>query len=1014
MKRWVLALLVMLASSPVFAKPNMKGTNYLGSAFKWSWEFDTSTDASDVHGASGMCTATFIRGGSETVTLYQTTASTATGGTAIATFSATSTVQTELTYGQPNLYAVSDGASSGGSLTILCTPLQVSSAGKSNPFDACRSGGTKGGGYNSGTGRYAWTCGNYNWGAEQNLADASYFVDCTGDGTPHTSCLRSGERRLINAMYRSALAPYYTEDGGTVFFPKFPGKDHGIYVFTGCGTSEDATENPCPQPYDPAVEALGYRSYNYVVSRMRCGQRGVSCVAEGNPEVEDGKSATPTLSGVWFVNDGGNDGGGGPASAARDGVNDQYAAEWVFGVGYTGTTVPQYCVDSGDGTFTCDTTPSFDNAGSWGYNFTSEHFSDYGVAGKLTNDIDFNNFGLDEPAGCFQNGIGVCTADAGEPCNSDSDCSSGTCTINEATTSATCELDRRVRCWNLTTDANRTAGGCVSDDGLTDLGTCQPFGTAIQADIEAGKDYLLLAKYAACDGTPDDAKDVTLCESSEYVTPMTIRSFDQTLTTACTGNYAEASIEIPFGPTSLHPNNTDGEDESTGFVQRYIIAGSDGDGRPDLWFPIEWSKFDLKGAGFDSFGFMPANWYGRDSATAAADCLSANDYDSTDDEAVCDTGALLNHMAGYNGVINNFVALNASGVNKSNLDGIVGSIYPTFQNGSVLYGRRNTFTDPNWGWQYDNIAFVENYSAATGVNFFGPLVKIRNSRFIGNKANPLVFSGNAAGIFGTVIESTDFISNSSAGNGFINLVGGKSYRFENLRFLGTYTDYPFIIMPGGTAYGDRESVQSVLIRNVFSTGLANNARGMVYIACSTDSGASNEYVSNLIVDNVHFKTLSSAWVPLVSVSDTDTSNCQVIERAGSWLIQNSTIEGRAQECIFAHNGNCSTATGNAWGPNDALDSTQIAASSSLPRMFGNSASNLPVADWPISAVKAANVPDCSTLPDGYRVTIIDDATAVGTCADAGADGLLDGGGTYFSTCICDPAGDSGDGAWSAP
>lgn len=129
MKHFLLSILLLLAASPGWAKPTMSGPNYLGSAQTVTWTFDATTEASPLFGAKGLCVATFIRAGSETVTLYQTTASTATGGTTIATFSSTTTSPTSLTIGQPNVYAVSDGATAGGQLTVHCSPLQVSSTG---------------------------------------------------------------------------------------------------------------------------------------------------------------------------------------------------------------------------------------------------------------------------------------------------------------------------------------------------------------------------------------------------------------------------------------------------------------------------------------------------------------------------------------------------------------------------------------------------------------------------------------------------------------------------------------------------------------------------------------------------------------------------------------------------------------------------------------------------------------------------------------------------------------------
>lgn len=122
--------ILILMPSGASASPSLSVKEHDGMrTIDATFTFDATTDPSRLFERRGVCVATFIRAGSETVTLYQTTASTATGGASIATFSATTTSPRTLTIGQPNLYAVSDGATAGGSLTVHCSPLQVSSGG---------------------------------------------------------------------------------------------------------------------------------------------------------------------------------------------------------------------------------------------------------------------------------------------------------------------------------------------------------------------------------------------------------------------------------------------------------------------------------------------------------------------------------------------------------------------------------------------------------------------------------------------------------------------------------------------------------------------------------------------------------------------------------------------------------------------------------------------------------------------------------------------------------------------
>jgi hypothetical protein len=56
---------------------------------------------------------------------------------------------------------------------------------------------------------------------------------------------------------------------------------------------------------------------------------------------------------------------------------------------------------------------------------------------------------------------------------------------------------------------------------------------------------------------------------------------------------------------------------------------------------------------------------------------------------------------------------------------------------------------------------------------------------------------------------------------------------------------------------------------------------------------------------------------------------------------------------------------------------------------------------------SARAGDCDLLPHGMR-RIISDDSAVGRCSDANDDGVLDGGGSSISTCICGK-----DGRWAS-
>ena len=898
-------------------------------------------------------------------------------------------------------------------------PTSIDEAPKAaTPFDACRSGNYAGFDFNKTTKRYASTCGTFNFGKYQGFDKAAYWVECTGLAAPHASCLRAGERRQIGALYSLGLAPFYTEDGGTVYVPNSPGKDHVILVDIGCGPDSSGTAIECPQPYDPdrvnmkdkkgrgVFEKIGY---SYRVELIRGGQRRVNIVFEGSPDVKDELSNTPRLIGGWLVNDRGNDPAG-PASAARSGSSSSYIGDWIFGTGYasfTGVSGPGYCrQDATDSTasagFKCDLNPSTRGTSDWAANQTMS-MSPYGVQGHLAASIDLSS--AEQISGAFNNAIGYCANNNAEPCNQNSDCASGTCTIGAASTSATCQYDRKVRCWNLTEGANRTAGGCVSDDGSVDLGLCQGFVDALQYDMETGvngtsnkKQYHLLATYGACDLGPEDAASDAACGTGSFVHPVSIRSFDQTLTTRCSGAIAEGCKEINFGTNQHHPSDTSGVYGGAGFEQRHIPTGI-GTAAIDAQFvPIELSRIDLKNTGLENVGLMPSDWYGKTT------CLSGNNTSSANDEAACDTAAIVGQMPGFNGRVKNMLVFNSSGINKTDIDGDLGAYYPTYDGGKVLLGRRNGLADPHVGWTYKNIDWLYNYSTATAINFFGPRGFLLNNKFIGNQAAPMIYIGSSAASQEITIEGNEFSGFGANSGSHIWVSGGKGHRIENNQVFGFSESFLRLYPGGATGAAARKFIKNVTIRNNYVKVDGNTSAGIVYIACSDDAATNNEYVQNVLIDGNYAMVTTNTQTPLVRVQDTDTGNCRVLENLGSITLTNNTMDQRAGfGCLFADRNSCAGGTGNVWSSKNTDNKTAIVASSNLPFMQGNTVDNLIAPDFPFHSTAAANVPTCTQLGPGGIAAIYDDTVARGTCTDT-TPGTLTGGGTFLSVCKCNSAG----------
>lgn len=883
-----------------------------------------------------------------------------------------------------------------------------------NPFDACRSGKFPGIGWNPTTKRFAATCGNHNFGKYQGI-DVVYEVDCTGLGTPHRSCLRSGERRQINALYSLGLAPFYTEDGGTVYVPNFPGKDYAILVDIGCGPGQDGVAVECPQPYDP--ERLSIRDakgrpifsktgYTHLVELIRGGQRGVNIVFEGKPNVVDELSNTPRLIGGWLVNDRGGDTS--LVAGNRSGVNNSWIGNWIFGAGYASfTSGIGYCRQdtsnaTATGSFKCDLNPSDRGTQSWAGNQTMS-FSSYGVTGKLAASIDTSS--AEQISGAFQNGIGVCSANNAEPCNTTADCSSGTCTIGITTTSATCQYDRTQRCWNLAEGANRTAGGCVSDDGSVDLGLCQPFVDALQYDMETGnnsqkKQYGLYAVYGACDLGPEDAASDAACASGSFNHPVTIRSFDQTLTTRCSGSVAEACKEINFGTGSKHPTDTSGTFGGTAFEQRHIPTGIGTAAVDAAFVPFEARTFDLHNTGIQNAGFMPSDWYGKTT------CLSSNNVSGANDEAACDSAPLLGHMPGMRGLIGNLLVYNGSyaGTQATNIDGDLGSYYPTYGPGKVLLNRRGAWADPNTGWTYTGIEWLYNYAEATAINFFGPRGKLTKNRFLGNSAAPMIYIGNSAATHEIEVTDNEFSGNGMNSQGPIWIVGGRSHRIERNHYAG-FADSFLRLYPGGAAgAAARKFIKNVTVKDNWFRSDGLTTQGMVYLACSDDATTNNEYVQNAVIDGNYAMFTTNTGTPLLRVQDTDASNCRVLENLGSISLTNNTVDSRAGlGCLFGDRNGCTGGTGNVWSSKNTGDATAIVASSNLPYMVGNTVDNAIVPDFPFRPVAAATVSTAAKLGPGAVVAIYDDTVARGTCTDT-VPGTLTGGGTFLSVCKVNASG----------
>jgi len=125
--------MALLCPVMAFAKPSIEENRIRDSLIEYDLRFPAAdTDETNAFAVRGMCAVTFVRGGSDEVSLYSVpTMGTATsGGTLIAAFAATTTAATVFQPGTAWVRAVATVATTGGStMRISCSAGQTASTG---------------------------------------------------------------------------------------------------------------------------------------------------------------------------------------------------------------------------------------------------------------------------------------------------------------------------------------------------------------------------------------------------------------------------------------------------------------------------------------------------------------------------------------------------------------------------------------------------------------------------------------------------------------------------------------------------------------------------------------------------------------------------------------------------------------------------------------------------------------------------------------------------------------------
>lgn len=864
-------------------------------------------------------------------------------------------------------------------------------SGGGDKFDACRGGATAGGGLDAATGLYAWTCGNFNWNSDQ--PSASYMVNCTGDGTGTVastgadagkdaySCLRSGEKRLIGALHRIGMAVDRTADGGTVYLPRFSGKHYGIYVDDGCGTLSDGTTRAdCPNAY---LANLRQRSDWSItgphVMRFKIQvNRGITLEGEGTPhfvENDPGDSTvtpdTPKFTGVHIVIDRGNNFSSfGTTCAGSDCRTPDGPDEDIEFGGYSivmgGNDVAgaSYCSTTSSSDSTC--VPATEDGTQ---RFFSVGITPYGITSSIT----------------------------------DSNMAAGTVTVSnsisgttEATYTGVCSGNRLIRCGDSSgvSGVARTSHGCDfgADGGADDFGTCEGFADALETDLADGKEYILGFDTTQCYDNPASSSecDGSLLGHHIYLGgARAIGGSELDATRAITmgynaGNVTQRSWPLPYGDYVTGAG--------TEIREVYVLD-------PNTYF---------QGGRIKNIGISPANWILRDSATAAAKCLSGSDVDTTDDEAACDTTTLLGFGQGANTEADGILVFNGSqpAGQASNVDTRGQGMRRRIANSRFFNRRRGAWFD------LCSTLFVENTvandksvsgNASAAFVFFCQDVLVSNNFITQEGAGSSIFqqAQNSRNL-----EISNNVIQGTKGNPLFQLGAGNGLRISGNQIMGNEGTVVMVDAGNPVAIIKGLSIVDNQISGRMGTATGTSTTAILIRADKSGTTLADAIESLTIERNLvssESSNMCGVWIEADSGSD---AAALVDESRPQIKMRDNAIDGTGSRwtCV----GSYETAGNNQ----DASETSEIQAERYQPVLIGNSANGVFEPDQPYSSVAAADVDDCENLGLGTVVAIHDD-TAAGACTDADANGVLDGGGTARSICWCDPAGDTADGAWTA-
>lgn len=831
--------------------------------------------------------------------------------------------------------------------------------------EACATGVVKGGGYDSTTGLYDWTCATYPWSSEFGGVDSNGYSDyttpttrggnswkmtCTGAGTATGSppeqvvCIEAGEVIHMYVMADWMLAQDNTKKGGKVYVPS------GIYHDKGCGQSSSQTANSCPvlnrypTHYQRRIQSIDNITF---VGEFR----------DNDGPLQNGRTGT------YYVFDHGNDaaacdglGGGGsgaidcgldPADDVDFGAVHNGRPQWALRVGYD-TGVNICAMSSGD--TACVARANEHLVGMSSYSRTSV------ILGNSNQTASTRDLCIDDTLATY----------------------------------GTCSGDRRVQC--TVDDGTRptaTTGGCSA----LGLGTCETIGDALQTDLTAGGEYSVVMSVKP----PDHYGDPTNVDGQSVV---------------WSGWGKPASVGATCSTTGQLWRFENRQTSSTDVhwplpVSRWDTAAQ-GTTRPV--YVIDAGRFNNQSSGFESISVMPANWIGRDddasgTANQPQDCLASGD-------PACDEAEALALGGGYGGGFYNGALYKTGGGDSfSSIDGAHQGFLIEFH-GNVVAEGQGLMTDAS-AWSFRDNLFrdwdcLAKSCISTGFN--------PDSQFVSNKfknvAGERLFNVKGPGAYHADIE----IESSAFVYGIVEVLGGThNSTFENFRGYGNRG--PIIAI----RVEDDADIWALDFRNfnfrAHNPTSANPNLPVAYLIFTDLNGTTGNKAG--IMKDLNFEGI---YFEGSFVNGTNANACGIFLEGGTGAEGTAanglgrSIDDQRHELSFKDvhmeigwtNGGSHLlwCLGNSTSTENEADERAgdiWASVGGMPAWVGLYENGVRFPDNPLGSMAAADVPDCGNMIQGTVVQIHDD-TSAGACTDAGADGNLDGGGTATSVCKCAAAG----------